>query len=230
MLVSYDRKFLFIHIPKTAGTSIRNSLRPYARRPELLWENRLLSRFGINVNTIGPWRRKRFRPHCSALDIKRNLPANVYADLFKFAFVRNPWDLLVSLYHFIPSRPTHRHRERVAAMTFAEFVDEWTQRPEILQAPRICDRQGNLIVDFVGYFENVAGDFRAVCKEIGIASPLPTANKSVHADYRSQYTERVQQLVAERLAKDIDVLGYTFDGSADSECRSMSSTVSRRAA
>ncbi|MCA9049828.1 MAG: sulfotransferase family 2 domain-containing protein [Planctomycetaceae bacterium] len=225
MLVSYERNFLFVHIPKTAGTSIRNSLSAYAVCPESFWENRLLTRFGIHVNTVGPWHRKWFRPHCSADDIRRHLPADVYNRLFKFAFVRNPWDLLVSLYNFIPSRPTHRHRKRVADMSFADFVDEWTRRPEILQAPRIRDRQGRLIVDFVGCFENVSLDFKVICSRIGITVTLPCHNRSRHDDYRSSYTEPLKQLVAERLAEDIEFLGYTFDGVTDSPCRTASAAV-----
>lgn len=230
MLVSYEKNFLFIHIPKTAGTSVRNSLSPYACHPENLWENRLLSGIGINVNTIGPWQRRRFRPHCSALDIRRNLPERVFSDLFKFAFIRNPWDLLVSLYHFIPSRPRHRHAQRVAAMSFPEFVDEWTRRPEILQSPRICDQSGNLMVDFVGCFERIAQDFQFVCDQIGVAAPLPQSNRSVHADYRTQYTDSLRDVVADRLAQDIEFLGYTFDASCDSPCRTASASVRRSAA
>ncbi|MCH2200466.1 MAG: sulfotransferase family protein [Fuerstiella sp.] len=215
MLVSYDKQFLFIHVPKTAGTSIRASLGNYACRPEKLWENRLLSSVGVNVNVIGPWRRKRFRPHCSAQDVQRQLPAQVFEKLFKFAFVRNPWDLLVSLYNFIPTRPNHRHQKRVAAMSFAEFVDEWTQHPEIFQARRIRDSSGTQLVNFVGFFEDVARDFEVVCNRIGVSRPpLPRNNRSVHADYRDVYTDHLKNMVATRLAEDIEFLGYDFDGPA----------------
>jgi len=212
MLLSHDHHFLFIHIPKTAGTSIRVSLSPYAAHPEKFWENRLLSSLGINVNHVGPWKRKRFRPHCTAQDVQRNLPADVFDSLFKFVFVRNPWDLLVSLYNFIPSRPKHRYSRHVATMSFSEFVDEWTQRPEILQSRWIQNRQQNLIVDYVGFFENISHDFEVVCSQIGINVPLPRNNRSVHADYRDLYSDRLKNLVASRLAADIEFLGYDFDG------------------
>ena len=212
MLVSYDKQFLFIHIPKTAGTSIRTSLSRYACRPESFWENRLLSSVGINVNVIGPWKRKRFRGHCCAADVRRHLPATVFNSLFKFAFVRNPWDLLVSLYNFIPARPKHRYQKRVASMSFADFVNEWTLRPEIFQARRIRDDHGALLVDFVGFFEDVTRDFEAVCSHIGVNALLPRDNRSVHADYRDVYTDQLKHLVATRLAEDIEFLGYDFDG------------------
>lgn len=212
MLISYDKQFLFIHIPKTAGTSITNSLNQYACHPETLWENRLLAGVGIHVNHVGPWRRRRFRGHCSAADVQRQLPAPVFRQLFKFCFVRNPWDLLVSLYNFIPTRPNHRYRDRVAALSFPEFVDEWTARPETRQAPRICDRQGGRLVDFVGYFETLSQDFQTVCDRIGVAAPLPRHNRSSHADYRQFYTDDLAELVARRLAADIEFFGYEFDG------------------
>jgi len=212
MLVSYDKQFLFIHIPKTAGTSITNSLDAHASHPELLWENRLLAKVGIRVNQVGPWQRKRFRGHCSASDIQRHLPASVYQQLFKFAFVRNPWDLLVSLYNFIPTRMNHRYQKRVAEMSFAQFVDEWTRRPEIHQATRVCDRQGKLLVDFVGYFENISQDFATVCNRIGVKSLLSKENRSKHSDYREHYTDELRQMVADRLSEDVEFFGYDFDG------------------
>jgi hypothetical protein len=212
MLISYDRQFLFIHIQKTAGTSITNSLTAYANQPETMWENRLLARLGINVNTVGPWHRRRFRGHCSAADVQRHLPKPVFDQLFKFTFVRNPWDLLVSLYNFIPTRPKHRYQKRVAAMSFPEFVDEWTTHIETLQAPRICDRHGKGLLDFVGYYETLSQDFATVCERIGVAPPLPWDNRSKHADYREYYSDDLRQMVADRLAEDIRFFGYEFSG------------------
>lgn len=212
MLVSYDKKFLFLHNPKTAGTSFKNLLLPYSEKPELCWENRLLSRIGVNVNLVGPWRRRRFRGHCTALDVKRSIPAAQFQGLFKFGFVRNPWSMLVSLYNYIPTRPTHRYCQRVADMTFAEFADEWSQRPEILQVPRVCDQDGSLLLDFVGYLENISEDTARICERIGIRGNLPVKNASTKTDYRHMYTDELRDLVAERLADDIQFFGYNFDG------------------
>ncbi len=229
MLLSRDKQFLFIHIPKTAGTSIRSTLMDYADHPEQLWENRLLALLGIHVNLVGPWHRRRFRPHCTARDVYRSLPRDVYDRLFKFAFVRNPWDLLVSLYNFIPGRPAHRYARRVARMTFAEFVEEWTRRPEIHQTRRLCSRDGRLLLDYVGYFEHLDHDFGVICDRIGVRAPLPRKNQSRHGDYRDLYTPALKNLVAERLAEDIEFLGYSFDGPQSTRCRELQN-IERRAA
>ena len=72
---------------------------------------------------------------------------------------------------------------------------------------------GNLIVDFVGYFERLEEDFKEVCRRIGIPAALPPPK--AHAprkDYRSFYTDETRDLVAEAYAQDIDLFGYTFDG------------------
>ena len=219
MVISYEKNFLFIHVPKTAGTSIRASLSRYAHLPDQFWENRLLERIGIRVNHWGPSRRKRFRYHSTALQLQGNLPGGVFDRLFKFAFVRNPWDLLVSLYSFIPNRPTNRHSTRVAAMSFAAFVDEWTLRPEISQKSFLCDRTGKCLMDYVGRFENLTDDYAEICRRIGITADLGHFNSSRRVDYREMYSPELKSLVASRLAEDIEMFGYEFDGSSGIQSR-----------
>ena len=213
MLISHDRRFLFVHVPKTAGTSITNCIRPFADDPASYFENRFLERLGIRVNLFSPYRRKRFRTHATALDVKRNLPADVYDRLYKFTFVRNPWSMLASLYRFIPSRPRHRKAKIVAAMTFDEFVDTWTLRPEVHQKRWVCDSRGDVIVDYIGRYESLSHDFQHVCNHLGIECLLPHDNRGPgSADYRELYSKRLETLVADRLSEDIDLFEYQFDG------------------
>ncbi len=97
-------------------------------------------------------------------------------------------------------------------MSFADFVDQWTQRPEIFQARRLCNRGNELLIDYIGFYESVTQDFEEICERIGVKAPLPRHNRSVHADYRDLYSDRLKRLVATRLAEDIEFLGYSFDG------------------
>jgi len=210
MLISYEHKFAFIHVPKTGGSSIRRVLIPFAVDPLTMLENRLLNMVGIHVNHFGPYQRKWLRGHDSALTLCQNLPAPVFQDLFKFAFVRNPWDVLVSLYHFIPTRPKHRYREKVARMSFDEFVHEWVGR--VNQSHMVCDQNGNLLVDYVGRFERLGDDFDEVLKHIDIEASLGHFNRSKHKDYRQYYSDQLAEYVAAQLSEDITRFGYSFDG------------------
>ena len=117
MLVSRSHSFAFVHVPKTAGSSIHMALSRYAIRADEYPPNRWLARIGIPVNRFAPWPYTKFRTHTPAAVLQAWLPAEVFAELFSFAFVRNPWDLLVSYWHYIrrttsrPRRPgAHRCR------------------------------------------------------------------------------------------------------------------------
>lgn len=211
MLVSYKHNFLFIHIPKAAGSSITNSLRPFAERPELLLENRLLRWIGVRQNLLGPYRRRMFVGHASAQQLRSHLAPGGFEELFKFAFVRNPWDRLVSQYSFVRQSRTHKWNRRVMQMDFPQFADFWTDNRRS-QLHLLTDSQGELLVDYVGYFESIREDFDEICRRIGLTVELPHKNRSAHKDYRSFYDDRLAEMVAQRRADEIARFGYTFDG------------------
>ncbi len=66
------KNLIFIHIPRTGGTSIETSL-------GLKMENEL--------------------KHKSALEIRQRVREEKWTNSFVFSFVRNPWDRMISLYH-----------------------------------------------------------------------------------------------------------------------------------
>lgn len=215
MQLSYSHKFLFIHIPKTAGGSVHRALAAYSVSPENLLINRCLEHFGIRVNHIGPFPEwKRFRYHSTAATVKRHLPSGVYRELFKFAFVRNPWERLVSHYHWVVDQPAHHRHRRMRSLSFAEFADLWTRRGKAAQRPLICDEEGNLLVDFVGHFERLHEDFTQVLRHLGLAVDLPHLHRSsrnAERDYREYFPKSLAALVADRLRDDIQYFGYTLD-------------------
>lgn len=214
MLLSYSHNFLFVHVPKAAGVSVTQSLVPYAYRPEDLTVNRLLNRVGIHANLVlGPYTWRWFRLHHSAQTIRRHLPVRVYNNLFKFAFVRNPWDAVVSFFHYCLENPTHhRHKVAVRLGSFTEFIKWRANLKPHLQANMVCDRQDRPLVDFLGRFESLEDDFNHVCRRIGIHGRLPRLNTSKHRDYRSYYNDTTAELVATHWRRDIDLFGYNFDG------------------
>jgi hypothetical protein len=218
MLLSHKYRFLFVHIAKTGGTSVRAALSfrkwtdPY-QIPQFIC-SRLSS---LTHHRLGV----KFPRHAKAVAAKEMLPREFFDSLFKFAFVRNPWDLQVSSFH-------HIRRERPHLLAHVEDFEQflrWKLDPERpyhyiidtsieLQSDYLIDLKGNTIVDFIGHYENLVEDFNEACRRIGIAPPqLPHRRKATDRDdYRRYYTDETAELVARHFARDIEMLDYRFDG------------------
>jgi hypothetical protein len=220
MLISHRHRFAFIHVPKTAGSSVAFALWSHADDTRRFWMNRGLALVGIHVNHYAPYRLKRFRTHTSAAILQRQLPADVFAGLFKFAFVRNPWDRLVSSYHYLQAHGGH-HRRRFAGggRSFADYAAYEIRRGKMSQSDMLTDRSGRLLVDFVGRFESVASDFAYVCRVLGLEAVLPQANATRHQDYRRFYDDRLAEAVGRFFAADLARFGYAFDDAAGDRLR-----------
>ena len=216
MLLSHRYRFLFVHIAKTGGTSVRSALQRYRWRDPYYLPQWIASRLsGMTGHRLGI----KLPRHCKAITAQEMLPREFYHSLFKFAFVRNPWDLQVSSYH-------HIRRERPQLMQADESFEDFLRRkldPERpwqyhldtsveSQSHYIIDLQGRQIIDFIGRYETLQEDFDHICDRIGITPiTLPHRRKaSDRADYRGYYDDSTRRLVAEHFAPDIERLGYEF--------------------
>lgn len=216
MLLSHSKKFLFVHIAKTGGTSVRSALSKYRWGHRYSLPQFLSSKLsGFTGHRIGA----KLPRHSKVIVAKEMLPAEYFDELFKFVFVRNPWDLQVSSYHHIKrERP-----EVIGEMSFEQFI-HWKFDPNrpyqyhtdiasLLQSEYLVDLNGEVLVDFIGHYETLQDDFNQVCQRIGI-KPFDLPHKRKAADrkgYRKYYTDQTADKVAQHFAKDIELLGYTFD-------------------
>ncbi|MCC5811259.1 MAG: sulfotransferase family 2 domain-containing protein [Ectothiorhodospiraceae bacterium] len=219
MLISYSKNFLFVHIAKTGGTSVRAALRKYrwgGWYSVPLWLASAASQMTSPRHKLG----LKFPRHAKAIAALEMLPTEVYNNFFKFVVVRNPWDLQVSSYH-------HIRREKPQVLEGVKTFEDFLKRkfdPERpfdymldISAERqheyIVDLQGNVIVDFIGRYENLQADFDAICQRIGVARiALPHLRKANdRKDYRDYYSDALAELVADHYRRDLDILGYRFD-------------------
>jgi sulfotransferase famil protein len=215
MLISFSHKFLFVHVWKVAGTSIRESLRPFAHDPRSTPANKILRALRL------PWtwptlKSKVFDPHIPARGLRDQLPRGVFQGFFKFGFVRNPWELLISRYHYIVQNPRHPLHTFVKSLGFPAYLEWLAQHDKRQQKDFLVDEHGQLLVNFVGRFERIDADFREICQRLGICAPLKSLNNSRHDDYRTYYDRRAIQLVADSFRDDIERFEYTFDQAARS--------------
>ena len=201
-MISFQKRFLFVHIPKTAGNSIQSVLRDYSEDEivALRGEQDGIERFGLRNPNY------KIRKHSTLAEYRAALGEEQFRRLYKFTCVRNPWDRMVS-YSFRPSRHTgvwDRKEFRKLVLT-ALSVADYLRLDEGEEDPF-----GN--VDRIMRFETLADDFRSVCAALGIsAAPLPRYNRSAREHYSRYYDDELRALVKEHFAPEIERFGYTFD-------------------
>lgn len=150
--------------------------------------------------------------HAKAKEIRDYLGNKNYNNFFKFSIVRNPYDLQVSLYHYIKQSKGHRDYEVVNKLSFKEFVEREIRNKALKQSSFLTDEEGNLIVDYVGKTEDLQRSMNEICNKIGIdAVDLGHKNKSDRkSDYRSYYDDELKKEVYEYFKKDFENFAYDF--------------------
>src|SRR6266513_879761 len=151
---------------------------------------------------------KAWKPHLNLLQIKKQMET-----YFKFGFVRNPWDRVVSLYERTEALQLRNK------MTFEEFVD-WIQyssatcvhsSPQRYQLDWFVDPNGNVLADFIGKFERLDEDWAFVAQKLGLNEKLPHRRANPRArHYTEYYNSRTREVIANTFRVDIERFGYEF--------------------
>jgi len=199
-MISHTHKCIFVHIPKTAGTSLINIL----ETSEFSWPRGYLKHSKS--------------PKKGRLDKILSRSKHDINDYFKFAFCRNPYDRIVSVWKYLSFVHSGRGMRNNLFPEFKNFIKlglninnrhwQWHYYPQYYH---ICSKNRNSDIDYVGRFENLQEDFNVVCDKIGIPrQKLPHKNKSNHKHYTEYYDDETKQVVAEKYAKDIEHFGYEF--------------------
>jgi len=206
MIVSNRQNFIFVHIFKTAGTSIKRALRPYAMPKWKLPANQVLKRIGL----------RQFAPdfypdHMTASQLIHQTSLEEFTSKFSFAFVRNPWDWEVSHYKYILRMPRHANHEEVKRLgAFSEYV-RWRCDQRFQLQRSFLSYEGQQVVNFVGRFETLNADFKTVAAQLGISPRLKQLNRSRRTFYQEHYDAKTVDLIAETFRTDIEHFGYRFE-------------------
>jgi chondroitin 4-sulfotransferase 11 len=197
MIISDTKKYIFIHIPKAAGTSIKNLLMDNMSEDERKYN------YYFDI----------FTGHINALTTRKRMGGEYYNSFFKFAFVRNPFDRLVSMYFSGKNRGAPY---LIEFKTFGSFIRGLFQGKvggyhhyESLSY-FLTDKNNKIMVDFVGRFENLQKDFTVVADRIGIVGKLPHDNVSEHKYYRECYNAKTKSIIYKLYKKDFEIFGYGF--------------------
>lgn len=208
MLLSYSKKFIFIHIDKTAGTSVKSALSNYCLYPNETMYSSILKKIGYRQYS------DEFYDHIRSIELMRYLDKDIFENFYKFAFVRNPWDWMLSSYTYYQHKPEmHPHvyfKDQIT--TFRDFINWQTSNPYIYhtQSEYLFDQKGNKLVNFIGQFENLVDDFKLITDHLNINVQLEHKNQSKEKGYKDAYTSETKDLVYKYYKRDINLFDYEF--------------------
>lgn len=197
-----QHKVVYVHIPKTGGSSIASVLTELSGN---------IKRSNVNL---------RVHEHIKAKEIKQIIGEPVWKDYFTFAFVRNPWDLMISCYHWWLQKADKRvfNKDIIKIKSMGSFTNFINSNYGMNM---INECQGNLfdwisendsiIVNYVGKFENLQKDFNYICYNLGIQPlELPHKNKTKRKNYQEYYNESTKKIIAKRFEKTIEIFKYKY--------------------
>lgn len=221
MIISHKYKFIFVHIPKTAGMSIKNSLINVLGDLDILTGPQLDLKRTQQISYVLKNQDINVSAHTSTSNATRQMLDG--KEYFKFAFVRNPWDRLVSLYFYLKETSVYNipcdnppSFNQWILSDLDKFKDDMPlsvllrhkKRPQL---EWITNQKGNISVDFIGKFENIKNDFNTFLDKCNIPHvPLLNENKTKHDHYTKYYTMESIKKVSNWYKKDISYFNYKF--------------------
>lgn len=207
MIISHQHRFVFAAIPKTGTHSVRQALREHLAADDL-------EQVGLFVNKRFPFDDLAAikHGHISLQQVRPFLGEDAFADYFKFAFVRNPFDRFVSYCAFMTRANGAFLKNPQTVMRHILFKEPPEQH--ILFQPQhaiVTGPDGKLLADHIGRVEEMQASYDAICERIGIpTAPLEQVNSSQRGSYRDYYDQATIDGVAERYRRDLELFGYEF--------------------
>lgn len=215
MILSTGRRYVFVHIPKTGGTSLALALEQRAMKDDImLGDTPKAKRRRHRVQ--GAQTRGRLWKHSTLADIEGLVDREIQAGLFAFTLVRNPWDRAVSYYHWLREQQfRHRAVELARTLSFADFVTH----PQICASFRanpaasyMRNSDGVERCDAYIRIEHFDQDAAPLVDHLGFGLTVDVVNASVReADFRRYYSDETADFIADCCAEDIARFNYSFE-------------------
>ncbi len=215
MIISHGRKYIFVHIPKTGGTSLSLALEARVKKDDILIGDtpkaKKRKRRLKDVKTTG-----RLWKHSRLIDIYGLVTQDQIEEYFVFTIVRNPWDRMVSYYHWLAAQSFDHPAVSVAKENdFKAFLaDPMIQHSLRNDVSRyyVSDQAGNLCCNLYLRIENLADDIRRLEQNAGLKlDSIPHLNQSSRdKGYCDYYDMQSRRLIETIFAEDIEKFKYTF--------------------
>ena len=236
MIISFKYKFIFIKTYKTAGSSIESYLYQFLSANDIYahtvdnngincWgefdpENKLSNFFDKDTYNERISKKLRFYAHMPAWLIKdrldiysKKLKFDIFNNFYKFAVIRNPFDLVVSDYFW------RKNSNFMNEKSFDEIIQELKnnkyQTHGLLNLNKLMDiKQQDILCDYIIKYENLNEELLKVFNKLKIPfnGKLEIFKKRFDRDrdYQKFYDESSKKLVEDIFSKEIDMFKYNF--------------------
>ena len=187
MVYSDSNKFIFLAVPKTGSKSMQFFLQDYGKRSQTGWVPN----------------------HDTYEQVKKLLGDQKFEDYFKFAFFRNPWSRMISVFFY----NIHKHKYPTDKKGVIKWLNDYREYDDF--APYIFDKNGNVALDFIGKLENVEKDVKVVCEKLNIPPPEKMPHKGKvstggRLHYTEYYDEPLIKKIGDMFSNSLSVLKYEF--------------------
>ena len=201
-MIFHNYKAIFLHIPKTGGSSIEDFFDKQDRNyknfyPDVVW--------GLKD--------RKYTQHCNYEEIKKHYNGeNNIESYFKFTFVRNTWDRLLSAFSYLNPNPKKENFCKFIKYKCDKIINGKIEECDHYNTQLHYVLQNNKeFLNYVGRFENIQEDFKKICKELCIeCRKLPISNKSLRGNYKDYYDEKTITLVGDVYKKEIEYFDYKY--------------------
>ena len=206
MIISPNHKYVFVAVPKTGTHAVRQALRPHMGAGDMEQVGLFVKRqFPIaDLAKVG-------HGHISLEQLRKFMDPAKFAEYFKFAFVRNPFDRFISYCSFITRErgafktDPQKVMRRVLANPPSEHVLFWPQNTFLV------DGEGKLLTDYIGRVETMQQSFEFIASKIGVpVVQLDKVNATERSAYRDYYDQELIDGVAKLYADDLRLFEYDF--------------------
>ena len=185
-------KFVFIHLPKNAGSSVTKAL----------------------ANYIGVERDK-LRPQKYKFIYARNLKSVVEnpEEYFVFSVIRNPWERTVSYFHYLQQirQPPHNLSKDVKFTDWVKAGGYKTLQTQMSQLSDDFPCNVSTHIDYIARLEKLDEDWPEICRKMNIKCEMIHDKKSKHTHYSEYYNDETKDLIYKFYKDDVQCLSYDFE-------------------
>lgn len=199
---SHSKKFIFIHIPKTAGNAVQKVLMPYSEEKiyRESYKDGKLNDFEVE-NELGICKKHEW---IGAYIENPETLKYPFEEYHKFCVVRNPWERMVSWYCYTFPRISKQ-------VDKDHFLENGLGKNMPPMWNYISYAETNKMDSIIRY-EKLEQSLKEVCSRIGVPfEGFEVTNASKHPHYSEFYNDESRSKVENFYKKDIEYFNYTYE-------------------